>query len=322
MKSLVLSMLAIASMAAMSSCSNENDPVDEITKIDNGKDPIAITFGQNIAIYTKAPFTGNKLTTNSKIGLWATEYTESSDWATKNKCDNKQLNVTADGITFEGGNVYYSKVPNTKYDFYAYTPLAETGNGLTVNAASAGTAPTIEITLGATPDEQTDLMYATPLTGKTAQSEAYNLAFNHALAQVKFTIYKDENVNLSTLKAISVSTKSTSTMNITDGSFTHATNDITMTPLTTSGDPVSIGSDENNKTPAGSAIMVFPEANIIGEVTFTIDGQDYTFTPKDVTLEKGKITTIDVKVTATGLSFTQSVATWEEQGGSHGTGEI
>lgn len=321
MKSLALSMLAIASMAAMSSCSSENDPVDEITKIDNGKDPIAITFGQNIAIYTKAPFTEDALATGSKIGLWATEYTGSSAWAVTNKCDNKRLNVTGDGITFEGENVYYSKVPNTMYDFYAYAPLAEEGNGLTVNAAGAGTAPTIGITLGATPDAQTDLMYATPLTGKTAQSEAYALVFNHALAQVKFTIYKDANATLSSLTAISVNTKSTSTMSLTDGSFTLATGELAMTPLTSSETAVTIGSDENSKTPAGNAIMVIPEANVIGEVTFTIDGDNYTFTPQDVTLEKGKITTIDVKVTATGLSFTQSVTTWEDQG-NHGTGEI
>lgn len=318
MKSLALSMLAIASMAAMSSCSSENDPVDEI---DKGKDPIAISFGQNIAIYTKAPFTENALATGSKIGLWATEYTESSAWAATNKCDNKQLNVTAGGITFEGENVYYSKVPNTMYDFYAYAPLAEAGNGLTVNAASAGTAPTIGITLGTTPDAQTDLMYATPLTGKTAQSDAYNLVFNHALAQVKFTIYKDANATLSSLTAISVNTKSTSTMSLIDGSFTSATGELAMTPLTSSETAVTIGSDESSKTSAGKAIMVIPEENVIGEVTFTIDGDNYTFTPQDVTLEKGKITTIDVKVTATGLSFTQSVTTWEDQG-NHGTGEI
>ncbi len=321
MKNLVLSMLAIASISVLSSCSSENDPMDEISKTDPGKDPIAITFGQNIAIYTKAPFEGNALAENSKIGLWATEYTESSAWTVPNKCDNKQLNVTAEGITFEGGDVYYSKVPNTKYDFHAYAPFAESGNGLTVNDAAASAAPSIGITLGATPDNQTDLMYATPLTGKTAQSDAYALVFNHALAQVKFTIYKDANVTLNNLTAISVKTKSTSTMSLTDGTFGTATTELAMTPLTASDTPVAIGSDENNKTPAGSAIMVFPEANVITEVTFAIDGNDYKFTPENVTLTKGKITTIDVKVTATGLKFTQSVTQWENETG-HGSGEI
>lgn len=110
-------------------------------------------------------------------------------------------------------------------------------------------------------------------------------------------------------------------MSLIDGSFTSATGELAMTPLTSSETAVIIGSDESSKTSAGKAIMVIPEENVIGEVTFTIDGDNYTFTPQDVTLEKGKITTIDVKVTATGLSFTQSVTTWEDQG-NHGTGEI
>ena len=110
-------------------------------------------------------------------------------------------------------------------------------------------------------------------------------------------------------------------MSLTDGTFGTATTELAMTPLTASDTPVAIGSDENNKTPAGSAIMVFPEANVITEVTFAIDGNDYKFTPENVTLTKGKITTIDVKVTATGLKFTQSVTQWENETG-HGSGEI
>lgn len=319
MKNLVLSMLAIASITAMNSCSSESDPINEV---DNGKDPIAITFGQNIEIYTKAPFEGTALATDSKIGLWAVEYTGNSVWAVTNKCDNKQLNVTASGLEFEGENVYYSKDPNMKYDFYAYTPLAEAANDLTANAAAAGQAPTIGIILDATSEKQVDLMYATPLIGEKAKAEAKSLVFNHALAQVKFTIHKDANASLNSLTAISVETLSTSTMNIANGTFTAATTNLTMTPLTASDNPVTIGSDENNKTPAGDAIMVFPETNIIKKVIFTIDGNDYPFTPENVTFTKGKITTIDVKVTATGLSFTQSVTPWGDQDGEHGSGVI
>lgn len=313
MKNLVLGMLA---MAAMVSCSSENDPINEI---DNGKDPIAISFGQNIEIYTKAPITDATLPVNSKIGLWATEYMSSSEWKAENKCDNKQLNVTASGIAFEGGDIYYSKVPNTKYDFYAYTPFAEEAtNGLSVNAATAGSAPTIGITLKADPSSQIDLMYATPLTGKTAQTEAYELAFNHALAQVKFTIKKEAGVTLGSLTAISVSTKSKSSMSLSDGSFAAANTEIAMTPLTSDDTPITLG---EAAVDAGDPIMVFPEAGVIASVAFTIDGETYSFVPSNVTLTKNKITTIDVTITATGLTFTQKINQWVEDS-NHGTGTI
>lgn len=313
MKKLVLGMLA---MTALVGCSSNNDPVDEVG---NGIDPVAITFGQNIEIYSKAPVTGTTLANDTKIGLWACEYTEATyTWKAENKCDNSELTVAADGIKFNAGKeAYYSKIENTKYDFYAYTPFADAANnGITVNAASAGTAPSIGITLKADPASQTDLMYAAPLTGKTANTEAYELKFNHALAQVKFTVKKDAGVDLNTLTAISVATKSTSTMNLVDGSFATSETSIAMTPLTSGN--VSLNTSPTN---AGDAIMVFPEANVVGEVTFTIDTKEYKFTPKDVTLTKGKITTINVTITATGINFSQSVNEWQNETTS-GTGTI
>lgn len=315
MKNLVLSMLAIASITAMNSCSSENDPINEV---DNGKDPIAITFGQNIEIYTKAPILDGTLANGSKIGLWATEYTDPNyTWKVDNKCNNSELTVSATGIDFTTP-AYYSKIEGTKYDFYAYTPYADASNGLTVNAAAAGTAPSIDVTLKSAPADQIDLMYATPLMSQSPKKEAYELAFNHALAQVKFTVKTEEGVDLKTLTEISVQTASKSTMSLVDGSFTASTQDIAITPLVTSDPSITLSTRE---TSAGAPIMVFPENDVIDKVTFTIDDKEYTFNPTAVTLTQGKITTIDVTITATGLKFSQKINQWTDDN-NHGSGSI
>ena len=56
--------------------------------------------------------------------------------------DNLSLTVdNTGGITYTSGtSKYYSIVPETKYDFYAYSPIASESNGLIVNAATAGNA--------------------------------------------------------------------------------------------------------------------------------------------------------------------------------------
>lgn len=75
MKSLVLSMLAIASMAAMSSCSSENDPVDEVINAGNQeKVEIKIAAGV-LKAETKAPVDDSTPTTVSILrkdgnGAW------------------------------------------------------------------------------------------------------------------------------------------------------------------------------------------------------------------------------------------------------------
>ena len=78
MKNLIISMLA---MAAMVSCTSENDPINEVT---NNDKPTPVVFGQSISLVTKAPITGNLLA-NTKIGIWAQEYTTTPAWVADNK---------------------------------------------------------------------------------------------------------------------------------------------------------------------------------------------------------------------------------------------
>ena len=321
MKKLMISMLA---MAAMVSCTNEIEGPDQ-PKV-NENEPVAVEFGQSINLYTKAPITGDKLT-STKIGIWAQKHSGTPAWAATNFMDNISLSVANDGTityTTEAQKVYYSFENDAKYDFNAYTPYADkTANGLEITVAADGTAPNLKVTLNPANKAQTDIMYADPtnLKNKVKSTEAIALPFKHALAQVKFKIQKEQSLSdAMTLSAIKVSANTVGTMNIADGTFTGTG---------TSGDfialsdgsltiPAKATADDTKAVDAGDPIMVFPEELGNDAVTFTIEGKEYKFKP-NATLSAGTATTITVTVTATGVSFTQSLADWTS---GTGTGTI
>ncbi|WP_099463790.1 fimbrillin family protein [Parabacteroides provencensis] len=303
MKNLILSMLA---MAAMVSCTNENDPIGEV--INNDK-PTPVVFGQSISLLTKAPITSTQLA-STKIGIWAQEYTATPAWVADNKNFMDDLELTVDGsgaITYTGTK-YYSITPNTKYDFYAYAPKGDAS--VSSNAATAGAAPTINLTLGAT--DQIDLMYASQ-TGVTKSRNAVALLFKHSLAQIKFKIKKATGASVTTLTEIKVNANSVGTMALTDGKYSSTGTPIDFTVLT--GGSFNIPANDFAEITGVKPLMLFPEELGSNSVTFTIDGTDYQFTPT-ATLEAGTTTTISVTVTSAGVEFSQSVEAWKDNTGS------
>lgn len=308
MKKLLLPALAIVVLA---SCNNEEKP-DFISN-----EPVEVTFGQSIGLYTKAPIEGNKLM-NTTMGVYAIEYTTTPAWkATGNFMEDISLSADASGVltyTNAADTKYYSYGTDTKYDFYAYSPKAD-GTKIVANALADGAAPTINATLEYTTiADQMDILHASA-TAKTKSSDAVALNFQHALAQVKFQIKKEADVDVTTLTAISVNANTTGTMDITSGAWSNTAAPQNFNVLT--GGNVAISTTEAD---AGTAIMLFPETLGNNSVTFTIDGKDYSFTPS-ATLEAGKITTITVTVKASGVTFSQTVTAWEAAS-TNGTGEI
>ena len=311
MKTLVLSMISIAAtIAAMTACTSESDPINEIDAEVN----VPINFGQSINLFTKAIATGDKLTSTT-IGIWGIEYSDVASWKATNFMDNLSLTVdNTGGITYTSGtSKYYSIVPETKYDFYAYSPIASESNGLIVNAATAGNAPTIKVTIPTSQTSSiTDIMYATPSKNNTKSTTGINLAFQHALAQLKFTIKKEaEGSNASNLTAIKVHANTVGIMNLNDGKFssTETPGDFSITTST---------SITTSPSPIDSPLLVFPEDLGNNSVTFTIDGKEYAFTPT-ATLTAGKITTINVTISSTGITFTQSLTDWTNETEGSGT---
>ncbi|RHJ90785.1 fimbrillin family protein [Parabacteroides bouchesdurhonensis] len=302
MKNLIISMLA---MAAMVSCTSENDPINEVT---NNDKPTPVVFGQSISLVTKAPITGNLLA-NTKIGIWAQEYTTTPAWVADNKnfMDDLELTVAANGDISYTGTKYYSIIPDTKYDFYAYAPKGEIG--VSSNAATAGVGPTINLTLGAT--DQIDLMYASQ-TGVLKSATPVALVFKHSLAQIKFKIKKTTSSLNYTLSEIKVNANSVGTMALANGQYSNTGTPIDFTVLT--GGSFDIPNNDFAEITGVKPLMLFPEELKENSVIFTISGTDYKFKPT-ATLQAGTTTTISVTVTSTGVEFSQSVEQWKENTG-------
>lgn len=306
-------LLPVFALLALASCNNE-----EIQDIQSNE-PVAISFGQSLGLYTsKAPIDGDKLTNNT-IGIWAVEYTNTPVWGdgitTNNFMDNELLTVDEAGAITYTNTKYYSIVPNTKYDFYAYSPQATVDNGIAVTEKATAT-PTLNVTLKTTASEQLDILWATK-KGIEKSTSTVNLGFKHALAQLIFKIQKEDNVKAERISQITVKANTIGTISLENGE---------VSGLTTGGGIFTAYQDatgQNITTTAntvGNPLLIFPETLKDNSITFTIDGMDYTFAPSAETILKAnQITTITVTVKQTSLSFSQSVEPW---GNNAGTGTI
>lgn len=317
MKKLLLPTLALLAVSMFSCTEGEYENV-----VDN--EPVAVTFGQSLGIYTKAPTTGSYVTSGAKVGIYATEYTESSSWAPSNFMDNISLTTADNGkidYTAVADQKYYSIVSGTKYNFYAYSPLAtgteaDPGNGLKINAPAADQAPTLDIALKADPSTQIDLLYAKELA-QTKTNDAVALNFNHVFAQLVFKVQKEAGVAANKLTGIKIHTNGTAKMNLEDGTLSGESGEMDITTTCDITIPEKDATDDKAVV-AGSSFMIFPKG-LVGAVTFTIDGKDYAFTPT-ATFTAGHITTITVTIKQTGVTFSQTLTEWAED--IDGTGEI
>lgn len=319
MKKLLLPTLALLAVSMFSCTEGEYENV-----VDN--EPVAVTFGQSLGIYTKAPTTGSYVTSGANVGIYATEYTESSSWASSNFMDNISLKAGDQGkidYANPADQKYYSIVSGTKYNFYAYSPSAtetlDSGSGLKINAPAAGQAPTLDITLKADPSTQIDLLYAKALA-QTKTSNAVALNFDHVFAQLVFKVQKEEGVAANKLTEIKIHTNGTAKMNLGDGTLSEVGGAMDITTTCDITIPAKDATDDKAVV-AGSSFMIFPNGLVeTNPITFTIDGNPYAFTPATATFTAGHITTITVTIKQTGVTFSQTLTEWVED--IKGTGEI
>ena len=125
MKSLVLSMLAIASMAAMSSCSNENDPVDEVINAGN-QEKVEIKLSAGIVTATKSAGvikeTEGALANDLKVRFFRPVDAESPTWTTGDELYAVIAAASGHSISFKESEaddatdkkIYYSNTENMK----------------------------------------------------------------------------------------------------------------------------------------------------------------------------------------------------------------
>ena len=312
MKSLALSMLAIASIAAMSSCSSENDPVDEVIAGNQEKVEIKLSAG-TIGVETKAPIINLEGLANSdkKIGIYAIDGT---GWTATPRIANQSSSTNTSGdITFDDSKKYY--YPGTgDVNFYAYFPY----EGTNITAPGEGTAPSVSFTITG----QEDLMYATPVSGNKTTPPANALKFNHALTQIQFKVKAGSIPNDVTLTSIKVTgVNDQCKMEIATGTLSEwkksgsATFDASVTGTPTIG----------NEAAAGSPIMLQPE-----QTSFTIEvvtsmgtysGISITPTGSDSEFTAGKSYDVLLTFNATEIAVKAEVTAWTSGGTGEGTVE-
>lgn len=306
MKSLVLSMLAIASMAAMSSCSSESDPVDEVINAGNQeKVEIKIAAGV-LKAETKAPVDDSAPTTVSilrKDGNGA--------WDAVNPI-SVAISGTTDNI-FSGDPQYYNTDGTTNTSFIGFYP--GTISGSTVTFANT--------------DGKQDVLLSNELDAGNRTTPATNptLTFKHKLALIKFTFIKgdsyptDDQVTAVTLKGADVP----ASMDINTGNFTMA-NKATTGILAFENKTYTITANNTATIESEDALMVEHGKDIQLEITtknngiFTVENVKIGTTDGQKT-EAGKQYNIKLTFNKKSVSATASIESWGEAIEGSGTVE-
>lgn len=307
MKNLVLSMLAIASISVLSSCSSENDVIDEVT----GGDQVEIKLNAGtIDVKTKAPIIdlAGLATSGNKIGIYAID---DNTWTATPRIANQSSSTDASGnITFDDSKKYY--YPGTgDVNFYAYFPY----EGTNITAPSEGTAPSVSFTITG----QEDLMYATSVSGNKTTPPTTALQFNHALTQIQFKVKAGTIPNDVTLTSIKVTgVNDQGKMDITTGTLSEwkksgsAAFDASVTGTPTIATEASVG----------SPIMLQPE-----QTSFTIEVvtsmgtySNISITPTggDSQFAVGKAYNVLLTFNATEITVKADVTTWTPNGTGEG----
>ncbi|WP_075559295.1 fimbrillin family protein [Parabacteroides timonensis] len=179
MKTLVLSMISIAAtLAAMTACTSESDPIDETQK----DQKVEIKLGAGVLnVETRAadPTDSNdktKFAPNTQIQLfrWDIEGTTPGtlNW---NEAINKTATVTASGVTLDKDQLYYANNGKNAY-FLGFYPIID-GSSITY---SDGKVTFTGI------DGKTDILSAQLIDAgnKTTSAASANIEFKHMLSQI------------------------------------------------------------------------------------------------------------------------------------------
>lgn len=322
MKTLVLSMISIAAtIAAMTACTSESDPVDEIDPIVNAKTPIEFS-SSILGVQTRATVDGNNFANGNTIGVYGyTKEAPSTQYTTNMFLTNETF--TFDGESFKATEAYWER--GEKHYFYAYHPLASTTatpTGYQLTDATASTEPLVKVLCKPNDGISEDLLWAAPasntegftFTGVSASN--ISLPFSHKLSQVKFIVkLQDNSVPSSTLTKLSFDVdKSEGSLNIITGVLTETNGNVSFSKTFTNGTITSIGID------AGTS-MIFP-GSTISNLKVTINGDELPVTlTTSPALVAGKITTITITVKPYDITMNSSIDPWSE-GGTNGAGEV
>ena len=246
--------LLLAACTAFTACNSE----DTVIENDNRKQ-LQLSFGIN-AQESRALYTDATLPDASPVGVMLDGYDDYLDLVYTGTTTSGKQTWTADKDV---------RLSDTQGTLYAYWPYASTVN---INA----------IDVDMTAADQTDWLYATPVTGICENKAEAAVIMNHAAANINVTVNKGTYLGEGNISNITIQSDAFAL----GGTFNAAQATPGYTAFEDEGEPLS--RDLTTTTGAATDIMVVPNGNEAA-ITFlaTIDGIQFTATSAAVTLEKG-----------------------------------
>lgn len=303
MKTLVLSMISIAAtIAAMTACTSESDPINEITNPKDAKVEIKATAGiGSIDVETKAAINPNASLTD--VAFVRIDQ-ETPTWTTLNEIECTGDIAENTGVISFKKPQYYPQIGAA--NFISYYPNGKPNLGVISYTDLDGTK---------------DIMCSDVVVANRTDIKTANFALKHKLTQFKFKVRaeKDEAISnwgtITSLTLINQKNNAELSLNTRELTFTgEGTNSITIISDATTALKTTTDGDE-----IGSAILVeagqssykvqvvTSNQTVPAEITLTVDGTESTAYTILLTF-KGK-----------NIESEGSIGAWTE---SSGSGEI
>ena len=326
MKTLLLSMISIAAtFAAMTACTIESDPINEINPQD-GKTPIEFR-SSIIGVQTKAISSdGTKFDANTNIALtmYKGENAPTGEALGNPAKESIEFTVGADQLSLAEKatpkTMFWER--NIKHYFYAYYPIVESNTNYTLTPAVDKTSAekiTVKVPLDG---NTTDLLMGKITTGLTysgATVENANISFSHKLSKINFVFKKDPSFQgQGALTDIKVKIANS------EVSF-----DLVSQLATLGGSPMDItktGVTQNIETNDAGEIYsdwspIVTPGTTISELSLTIDGKQIKASNLNTELAEGSITKITLTLKGSEISdLTTGITEWKDD--KTGSGDI
>lgn len=307
MKTLVLSMISIAAtVAAMTACTSESDPIDEVVNPKDAKVEIKLKAGV-IGIETKAAITKDDTFDATIIG-WEGEESPAKGTAQTWITTAKNISGGASDATITLEDKQYYNPDGKKTFIRGYFP---SGTPTTGKVTFENTTGSVDVILSDLVDAGTRIS-----SGKNPA-----ITFSHKLSQLKMNIKKDATLTDDvTLTSITVKNAEVPTgFDIISGTIDYAAAaNIQISNINSA----TINAGENFN-PAGDAIMIKPISSTT-QITLDIVTNQGTFQDIPVTLSAvdtngGTSYKIDLTFKKKEINVTATVTDWTPE---TGTGEV
>ena len=319
MKTLVLSMISIAAtVAAMTACTSESDPINEVVNPKDAKVEIKLNAGVS-SISTKAAIesdaSGNPSSNVEHVFLYKQEGNTEPTWGSANLGNAIGVTINNDGKIDFGANTQYYPVDGKNVYFIGY----HTGS---TTAETPATGNKIPVTITGVED----VLYANSINaGKRGDVTAVpKMKFKHLLTQIKFTLQKDANVtgdisvtSIKITQASEAGLNTTFNMSLADGALSDwagTTSEIVVTNVPT-------GNLTTNASSSTDGVLLQPEATSI-----TIEVTSASFPDSKLTTKINGVTagvfkagtsyTIALTVKDKSVSGSASIEQWKDENGS------